>query len=349
MACSCPGKVLLVGGYLVLDERYSGLVLSLNARIYSKVTRIAGDAAEDWQVTVTSPQFSDAHWVVSASGSDDERLSRGGSNPFVREAVRTTLAATGGFSCNVEVRADPHYYSEIKETLKETKKTGLGSSAALTTSLVGALYAAKQSNPSLDEIHALAQRAHCAAQGKIGSGFDVASAVYGSCVYKRFTTLDDVSTATCLPVSVPYKLLMGDRKHGSSTPGMVKKILASTEAVALFPQIDEANQMVVEQLTSSDKLADGRQCTPVRPLMKKLGDLAGVEVEPDVQTEILDKTEAISGVLLCGVPGAGGYDAIFALIRHEDTQAEEQVQKLWQDNGLDVMQVEQDGRGILFE
>ena len=36
-------------------------------------------------------------------------------------------------------------------------------------------------------IHNLAQAAHCAAQGKVGSGFDVAAAVYGSCLYRRFT------------------------------------------------------------------------------------------------------------------------------------------------------------------
>lgn len=34
---SAPGKVLLVGGYLVLDEQYSGLVLSSTARFYSQV------------------------------------------------------------------------------------------------------------------------------------------------------------------------------------------------------------------------------------------------------------------------------------------------------------------------
>jgi ERG8-type phosphomevalonate kinase len=38
-----------------------------------------------------------------------------------------------------------------------------------------------------DIIHNLAQISHCAAQGKIGSGFDVSSAVYGSQVYTRFS------------------------------------------------------------------------------------------------------------------------------------------------------------------
>jgi len=36
-------------------------------------------------------------------------------------------------------------------------------------------------------VHNVAQLCHCAAQGKIGSGFDVSSAVYGSQVYTRFS------------------------------------------------------------------------------------------------------------------------------------------------------------------
>jgi len=100
-------------------------------------------------------------------------------------------------------------------------KTGLGSSACLVTSIIGALvYGMEQvtlqqqepsppqpsSNPPADVnrtehdiddteqqqqrqrhiIHNLAQICHCHAQGKIGSGFDVSAACYGSQVYQRF-------------------------------------------------------------------------------------------------------------------------------------------------------------------
>lgn len=34
--------------------------------------------------------------------------------------------------------------------------------------------------------HNLAQFVHCLAQGKVGSGFDVSAAVYGSQLYTRF-------------------------------------------------------------------------------------------------------------------------------------------------------------------
>lgn len=71
----------------------------------------------------------------------------------------------------------------------EIAKTGLGSSAALTTSLVSALLqwfevtrvGLRPDSEDRRVVHNLAQLVHANAQGKIGSGFDVAAAVYGTC------------------------------------------------------------------------------------------------------------------------------------------------------------------------
>lgn len=70
--------------------------------------------------------------------------------------------------------------------ITKVHKTGLGSSAALITSLVAALMRHFRLSPDLDLIHNMAQYVHCYAQGKVGSGFDVCSAVKGSQVYTRF-------------------------------------------------------------------------------------------------------------------------------------------------------------------
>lgn len=71
-------------------------------------------------------------------------------------------------------------------TLGDVHKTGLGSSAALITSLVTALMHHFGLSPNLDLVHNMAQYVHCLAQGKVGSGFDICSAVKGSQVYTRF-------------------------------------------------------------------------------------------------------------------------------------------------------------------
>lgn len=85
-------------------------------------------------------------------------------------------------------------------------KTGMGSSAALTTALIAALLQffgitqlpstsisaikanadiSSRNTEVLDRIllHNLAQLAHAVAQGKLGSGFDVSAAVYGMQIY----------------------------------------------------------------------------------------------------------------------------------------------------------------------
>jgi phosphomevalonate kinase len=63
-AVSAPGKVLLTGGYLVLDREYTGLVFGLDARIHVHVGPLAGAARE---VIVRSPQFKDAVWEYAYS------------------------------------------------------------------------------------------------------------------------------------------------------------------------------------------------------------------------------------------------------------------------------------------
>jgi phosphomevalonate kinase len=55
---------------------------------------------------------------------------------------------------------------------------------------------------SLALAHNTAQYAHCLAQGKFGSGFDVAAAIYGSHVYTRFDpkVLDPLMSKTLVGI-----------------------------------------------------------------------------------------------------------------------------------------------------
>ncbi len=202
---------------------------------------------------------------------------------------------------DIAILADDDYYSHTKSstkgsfsdfgvTLTNAHKTGLGSSAALVTSLTAALLAAfipdaasSQLDSHQDIIHNLAQAAHCAAQGKVGSGFDVAAAVYGSCLYRRFapSILEHVGEAgsdgfgerlhRCVEnldsdhcwdtevlkqaVQIPrsLRLVMCDVHCGSQTPGLVKKVLAwrkekPEEADLLWSALQQGTVDLCEEL-----------------------------------------------------------------------------------------------------
>jgi len=63
IAVSAPGKVLLAGGYLVLDRKYNGLVFGLDARIHVIVKPFKSTSGVVFsEIIVQSPQFKDAVW-----------------------------------------------------------------------------------------------------------------------------------------------------------------------------------------------------------------------------------------------------------------------------------------------
>ena len=148
-----------------------------------------------------------------------------------------------------------------------------------------AFYLSKNSAPKLihHTIHNLAQAAHCAAQGKVGSGFDVAAAVYGSCLYRRFTPgiLESIGQPTergfgkrlhrCVEdldlqsrwdvevarqaVRIPESLLlvMCDVDCGSETPGMVRKVLQwrkdnADDATLLWTALQQGQEALCREL-----------------------------------------------------------------------------------------------------
>ncbi|KAI9859159.1 MAG: phosphomevalonate kinase [Trichoglossum hirsutum] len=331
IAVSAPGKVLLAGGYLVLDRHYSGLVFALDARIHVHVTSLTTTTpgVELPEIVVRSPQFRDAEWrygyrlgehdgvvVTQSKSSSTSNISR---NVFIETAlsysltyISTVLPDAINGSTSFTVLADDSYYSQssstldsdllsyrftkFNTTLSKVHKTGLGSSAALVTAFIASVLAhylpppvfSLHSDASRNTLHNLAQAAHCAAQGKVGSGFDVAAAVYGRCVYTRFspTLLEELGEhgsagfagrlkslvdsewdAQVLKqgVAVPkgVRLVMCDVDCGSQTVGMVKKVLAwrkenPQEAKELWDELQTKNEtlrIVLSQLAAQEEAA----------------------------------------------------------------------------------------------
>lgn len=66
---SCPGKVLIAGGYLVLSPQHQGFVVSTPSRFYTVVQPVPASSVtstDRFSITVKSPQFTDGQWEYVA-------------------------------------------------------------------------------------------------------------------------------------------------------------------------------------------------------------------------------------------------------------------------------------------
>jgi phosphomevalonate kinase len=462
--CSAPGKVLLTGGYVVLQREYSGCVVGVSSRIHCAVElRGEGGASNTLEIVVDSPQFlGQNHYTLERTAGGIALHTRSGEseNPYIEATLRhtfATLAALDGeciwrvagahSNLRVVVVGDNEFYSQRRELQQrglplgfeslrslprflgkrvvsdDINKTGLGSSAALVTSIVGALvglfraaelpqgdetpqYAHQlQSGDDCTLIHNVAQYCHSLAQGKIGSGFDVSAAVYGTQIYTRFSKelldaklaeaersgdagvaldhalkqWDSVHAQFRLPVGL--QLVLGDVSAGSSTPTMVSKVLAwlarDAGAAQLWRELSERNNAVVacfDELRALEQHSEyahqiavcsnarewsgdvgavahrlREQFLAARALLKRMGEHSDVPIEPDLQTELLDATMRLPGVIAAGVPGAGGYDAVFAICFAGAAARTEKLWLSWEALSVLALPVDADSRGVLSE
>lgn len=236
-------------------------------------------------------------------------------NAFVETALAYALTYVSSHitsnikPASITILADSDYYSQsgaptpttaranrfvdFDVPLNKAHKTGLGSSAALVTAFTAAVLlhylpietVLIETDVGKARIHNLAQAAHCTAQGKIGSGFDVAAAVYGSCIYRRFNPavleqlgdlgsrdfakrqvaiVDDESSPRLWDTQIKkseirlpkgLRLVMCDVDCGSETPSMVKKVFAwrrenPEEAALLWTTLQRGNEDLASELQS---------------------------------------------------------------------------------------------------
>jgi len=152
---SAPGKVFLIGEYAVL-RGHQAVVAAVDRRVTGRF--VPGGA----------PATPLVEQVV--------------------ESVRAYLLEDGGSPPDGAPELDS------RALASGAAKLGLGSSAAVAAAGVGAMLEAAGCDIeyTLGLAHTLAQRAHRAAQGGIGSGADVAAAVYGGtiCFARRETEID---------------------------------------------------------------------------------------------------------------------------------------------------------------
>lgn len=218
---SAGSKVLISGAYLIIDPRNEGVVLSTDAQF---TTEVSGLPPNSNVIRVRSPQFNlTLEYKVSVSVSKEageggqpcvkieKTRSQQVSNEFIDKCMLyvalTYYSRAKHWSqmpaLELLLKGDNSFYSQrgteyFPDRLAEqpdhqipadpTKKTGLGSSAALVVSLLAATLTFLEVMPSNKaEFHCHCQLLNAFLANKVGSGFDIAASIYGSQLYRRFS------------------------------------------------------------------------------------------------------------------------------------------------------------------
>ncbi|MEK6954160.1 MAG: hypothetical protein AABX01_04075 [Candidatus Micrarchaeota archaeon] len=370
---SAPGKVMWLGGYSVLEKGNASLVTPMAARaraFCALLPREKGGA----RAVLKSPQFG-----INLDG----KIGANGKINFARASVsslhsaRFILSASeiclkyfiakglpiSGFELCVENDA---------AFGKKGAKTGLGSSAAATAASVGAILGLFGINIAsgfgMQIAHNLSQMAHSKAQGKIGSGFDIASAVYGPITYSRYSSdlvekglklkwkkfadlVEKSWDCQIAPIALPNNFipLLAYAGKSASTSEMIGKIVkmkakGKQDYAALIHEIDSANAQAISDLGRGDMASFKHHFKDGRLPTKKLGELAGAEIESSAMTRLIEESMG-HGAFVCKLPGAGGGDIIAAICLSKKDAI--RLREFWRSRKLKVLNVGFGKEGLL--
>lgn len=122
---SAPGKVLITGGYLVLDPDYSGLVLSTSSRFYTTikdVKNVENTSCGGLVIDLHSPQFylSGQYVYESSENGGELKLVNMNKNPYIENAILYALAISEYLNgskiqnrkISITLQADNDFYSQ---------------------------------------------------------------------------------------------------------------------------------------------------------------------------------------------------------------------------------------------
>ncbi len=307
---SAPGKVLWIGSYSVVFNGI-GHVIAVNRRVRCEAR--PSDEIE----------FETSYGVFRGRGNDLIES--------VISVLKEEFGDLGKF--RVKLYNDPDFQVD-------GKKTGLGSSSAATVALTACLYEELTGKLDLNEVHRLAQKANFLRQKGIGSGFDVAAAVYGSIVYRRFTSLEKMD-CYCEPLRLgKYQMALAFLGESAETVGLVKKFVEASnkdEFKKYMEKIERENEWAIKYLKSGRIYAAAQHLRVARGLLNALAKrIVGVEIETP-QTMRLESIAYANDAIVALSPGAGR-ESVFAIA--EDVS---KIVEAWKREGVKVITLEEDG------
>ena len=355
---SAPGKILLIGGYSILEKGNLGYTLAVNQRVHSFLSPYSEDSIifelEDFNLKVKA-EFMDGKLFPSRPLSQEEEKYFNFTKTASELALRYLEEKEGieGKGLKIKTKNDEGFTYQYGKS-----KSGFGSSSASVVSIVGSFFEFYQLpvEEHRDTIHKLSQVAHYLAQRKVGSGFDVATATYGPIVYSRYSpsllegelskVVSEEWDCFIKEVSFPKELDIVCAFTGDSadTREMVRKINKLKEKreedyLKLIREIDGYNRKAILALESLEKKFSENMLEEFVEnfnlgweLTKELGNISGAKISTP-KYDKLCRLAIKEGAYCAKLPGAGGGDPIIAIIPKE-SDPKERILKAWEKEGL---------------
>lgn len=334
VSVSAPGKLMLLGEHAVVYNRLC-LVTAVDKRLYTTVEII--DKSE-FQLEAKDVGISEYKKPMS-------RLGKGSifkAAQFVEIAIANSVSHPPEFiSGSTQILKQVQNDSlGIRVTTKSefSAKLGFGSSSAVTACIIKAISQLFHLKLSKKEIFDLAYKTVLDIQGD-GSGFDVASAVYGGTIY--FVTggkVIEYLNAASLPLVVGYSGIKADTVR---IINKVKKDFANRQSCLdeIYNSIEILVNQGKEALIKMDWQSFGKLMNKNQEYLKGLG----VSIE---KLDNMIKAALDAGAYGAKLSGAGGGDCMIALVSNEN---KEEVKEAIQNVGREVFDIKTNAEGIRIE
>jgi len=312
---SAPGKLMLFGDHAVVYGKPC-IVAAVNSRM-----RVSIAVREDDRILLDAPDV-ELHYATSIDKLNSEHPKHA---KFVMRAVHNFFS-TFELRCGLEIRTESDFSSRF----------GLGSSSAVTVSVLkglAELFEVRMDNKALFE---LAYKSVLDVQG-VGSGFDVAAAVYGGIVYfigggRKIERLKDVR----IPLIVGYTGVKAD------TPALIRRVKKLFEEEperigGIFDGIANLVERARALIAAQEWRGVGELMNENQHFLRKL-NVSSPKLERLIEASLR------SGAYGAKLSGAGGGDCMIAV--HENSRA---IKQGIRNAGGVPLDVEIDFEGVRIE
>lgn len=363
---------MLSGEWSVLELGVPSIVLAINRRVFSKLTKLEDSKNEfevilnDYNIRSQGNYNNDEFTFISS----DQTLK------FAQSAIEISLnyikyngIKIKTFKLETYTKTDEF----IDRSTGKVQKIGFGSSASAVVAIIASIIYYHGFNiNSFEErmkLFKLSVIAHYFAQGKVGSGFDVAASTFGGAlIYKRFDpewlskqlishdivhiVENDWPLLQIINISLPkeLKLLVAFTGTSASTRKLVSQVMQYKEEnpedyYSLINEIKEVTENLKHALVSNNKLLVLELIKKNSELLHDLSDECSCDLEIRAH-RIMNK---IANTYDCSAKfsGAGGGDCSIGICFDEDKK--NNILNDWKSNDFLPLDVSISNEGVLLE